>query len=923
MKKLIFIISFVIVAYIVMGISYAAMPVDNVYTTHINGSVNIGDKVDIYISASGDATMPFEVIDQITSDPASYDKVKIKLNNGGYAILKSIESEYIDSFTYSCIYFLKFEYEVSSGEEVSDLDLVQDISDPEYGDIIVESGYDLIAGQDFLLGEDSLLDGSFVRNIMFFDSNANGTNYYNPSTHTLVASEIQVTNSSSSSQTMTQVNDVYTTHVNGSVSVGEEIDIYVSIDGDSSIPLVLLDNTGQPANLNLIKIKLNNGAYAILENYVSQTLYSDKKYLKFKYVVASGEEINGLDLVQDINDPEYGDIVLPSGYTFTDKQSLYLGEGSLLNGSTSMHIKYWDTTSSGNELFYSSPTSALLDSNIDITTVISGDAGTPGGDIVIIIEDSSKEFKPPVDVEIPEELKGEEFKKKINDTAEELSTKLENATSYNKKDMMNYTLDFLGNVNTSLKNNELTEKEINSLVELTKKVEDLVKETNNEEFRVKYTTKYLDKLAPIVKTMDKTSEDAKKLRKVSREISKVAVTKLGEVYVPFGETITKDSTFGKDLKEKLKNYNENFKKIQDSLELVVGEFNVKPLKPELTLKFKREGRKEIKTTIDKDIINEIGKAGVEKVGFEQNSVKIAVETKEMLKAKKKFEIKMDYEKIESKLPEGTEALGEKLVSDINVYVDDIIKHSFNRPLTLTFNLKELGLDLTEDEKKRLLVIYRLNEKTNEWEAVGGKYNPTTDEITTLRFSLSKYAVMKTTKHFSDVESSWAKDKINEMLGKGILDKRDVFKPNDKITRAEFTAWVVRAYNLNDNGKDVKLKDVDKNNPYYEEIKLAYQSGIISGTGDGKFEPDKEMTREEVAVLISRAIKKYEGAKATNDIAVNLAKYDDKEEAEDWSTDSLALLDELNVIDTKDGLKPKENLTKEEAVAMLNNVYTTN
>ncbi|BEP30382.1 S-layer homology domain-containing protein [Helicovermis profundi] len=846
------------------------------YTTTTGSAITVDDTVDIYVVA-GQSGLNLYNGENISTD---YTKAKIVLNNGGEAYLTNIGDkdilDYSGSSYPSKYTVLKFVYTVKDTDNSQKLDI------GSYN-IEVETGYKL---RDNSGGYDLGVNALEGKNLEYYDDD---TTYPN-SDEILPESNIII---STESLVKPLVLIYTTTTSSAAITVGETIDIY-AVSSVAGIGVYdLNENEVSPPYNNEIKILLNNGAYAFLDSIENYSIRDGLtvSLLKFKYTVSSGEEINGLDIGAD-------HVTIGSEYELRDSIKEHnVGSGAL----NSLKLLYSPS------IYYTDELGTLIDANIDI---LSGTSTSGSSETVYV---------PPVDVTLPSNLSEEEFTNRVDDAVVDLASKLQNNAS---DSLLDLSVNLVNNMANSLKTKELVKKDVDNLVKLTTQVQNSIIDRNNRDFRVKYTTSYLDKIGKVVDEIDKTSEDAKELRKTSRKLSEESVKTMGKIYVPYSGEITKGSTFHSVLKEKLDNYKKDVEKVNDSLDKVLGDKVVKPIEPEIVLTLVRDKTtKEIKTSIHKDVIEEIKAAGIKKVGFEQNDVKVSVGTDEMLKADKKFEVKMNYEKkVVGELPKSTEFIGKPIITDVNIYVDNEKKHSFKKPIELTFKLDNLGMNLTKEEKKKYLVVHRLNEKTGEWEPVGGRYDPITDSITTYRFGLSKYTVLKTTKHFSDVDNSWAKDEINEMLGKGILDKKDTFNPDAKVTRAEFTAWIVRAYNLDENGEGKEFKDVDKDSPYYKEIKLAYENGLINGTGDGNFNPDKEMTREEVGTLIASALTKYEGNVKNSSMANDLAKYDDNDNTSDWSKDSLALLDELQIMDNKDGLKPKSDITKEEAVAMLHGIY---
>lgn len=117
-----------------------------------------------------------------------------------------------------------------------------------------------------------------------------------------------------------------------------------------------------------------------------------------------------------------------------------------------------------------------------------------------------------------------------------------------------------------------------------------------------------------------------------------------------------------------------------------------------------------------------------------------------------------------------------------------------------------------------------------------------------------------TNSFSDVaEDAWYNNAISTLTNAGLLngypDGR--FGPNDNITRAEFAAIAVRFFT--DEAEDVKITgdafpDIAKSWANYE-INLAYALDLVQGTGEGTFEPDRQITRAEAMTIVNRVLKR--------------------------------------------------------------------
>jgi hypothetical protein len=179
--------------------------------------------------------------------------------------------------------------------------------------------------------------------------------------------------------------------------------------------------------------------------------------------------------------------------------------------------------------------------------------------------------------------------------------------------------------------------------------------------------------------------------------------------------------------------------------------------------------------------------------------------------------------------------------------------NFSTDITVTISMEEVDLNNVDVEK---LGVYYYNEVSREWEYVGGRYDPVSKSIsfTTTHFSL--YTVMKYEKTFKDIANHWAKADIEKMAAKYIaMGKSETnFEPDAEITRAEFTALLVRALGLKDTSANkAPFRDVKEDKWYFSQVNIALEAGIASKRDGVSYRPDISITREEMALMIVRAL----------------------------------------------------------------------
>ncbi|SDD83717.1 Polygalacturonase [Paenibacillus sp. UNCCL117] len=188
---------------------------------------------------------------------------------------------------------------------------------------------------------------------------------------------------------------------------------------------------------------------------------------------------------------------------------------------------------------------------------------------------------------------------------------------------------------------------------------------------------------------------------------------------------------------------------------------------------------------------------------------------------------------------------------------------------------------------------------------------------------STYSVISSPKTFADVNTHWAREAVNDMGSKLVVDGSGDgrFEPDRDITRAEFAAIIVKGLGLMrpGTGKDV-FKDVAQDSWYYDAAAIAYEYGLIEGYEDGTFGPMDKITREQAMTMTARAMK-LTGLKAelTQEEADKLlAGFEDAGYAADYAKPGIASVLNTGIITGRDGhiMAPKSNITRAEVAVIV-------
>ncbi|SET60798.1 S8 family serine peptidase [Paenibacillus sp. NFR01] len=124
-----------------------------------------------------------------------------------------------------------------------------------------------------------------------------------------------------------------------------------------------------------------------------------------------------------------------------------------------------------------------------------------------------------------------------------------------------------------------------------------------------------------------------------------------------------------------------------------------------------------------------------------------------------------------------------------------------------------------------------------------------------RPGFSTYAAATRTVEFTDIRSSWAKDQIQLLSDKFLLNgtSEDTFQPKSPVTRAQFASMLVTAIGLDRSVPTNAFTDIKGSEWYARDVNAAYRAGLITGYA-GTFRPNDEITRQDLTVMLARAIK---------------------------------------------------------------------
>ncbi len=171
--------------------------------------------------------------------------------------------------------------------------------------------------------------------------------------------------------------------------------------------------------------------------------------------------------------------------------------------------------------------------------------------------------------------------------------------------------------------------------------------------------------------------------------------------------------------------------------------------------------------------------------------------------------------------------------------------------------------------------------------------------------------------FSDMEGfDWAKDAVEYLYKKGIVQGtgESKFSPEDNVTREQFTKMIVEFSEVKGN-VELPFEDVQPGAWYYDYIAAAYSKGIISGISEKTFGTGNSLTREDAVVIIGRCVDLLG---ITADDVREYSAFSDESKISEYAKESVIKLYKKGIINGMDDgvFAPKATVTRAQAAKMI-------
>jgi len=165
----------------------------------------------------------------------------------------------------------------------------------------------------------------------------------------------------------------------------------------------------------------------------------------------------------------------------------------------------------------------------------------------------------------------------------------------------------------------------------------------------------------------------------------------------------------------------------------------------------------------------------------------------------------------------------------------------------------------------------------------------------------------------DINGHWASETMARWQSQGLIkgDEKGNLNPDKSITRAEFITIVNKVMAYNKTGDKIKnYKDLKQNDWYYSQIMTALEQGYINGTSNDTMSPNKDITRQEVMVIINNIA----GLKQSK---FDLSAVKDQDKIASWAKNAATNMIANGYITGYQGkINPNKAMKRAEAITLL-------
>ena len=200
---------------------------------------------------------------------------------------------------------------------------------------------------------------------------------------------------------------------------------------------------------------------------------------------------------------------------------------------------------------------------------------------------------------------------------------------------------------------------------------------------------------------------------------------------------------------------------------------------------------------------------------------------------------------------------------------------------------------------------------------GGFYGPVSEAVKNDEYKNDNSESAASEEIFADLRNyEWARESIEALWADGIVkgDGNGNFRPEDGVTREEFTKMLVLVYGIELENAEIVFADVADDAWYAPYVRTAYAVGITTGESKTSFGIGKKILRQDMAVMCARTLEQLGyGIESKADL-----DFKDTDSIDEYAKAAVARMKGIGIINGTDGgvFLPLDSANRAEAAKII-------
>lgn len=263
------------------------------------------------------------------------------------------------------------------------------------------------------------------------------------------------------------------------------------------------------------------------------------------------------------------------------------------------------------------------------------------------------------------------------------------------------------------------------------------------------------------------------------------------------------------------------------------------------------------------------------------------------------------------------AIGHHKVVDVNLLMN-------NKPISWTNRAIEVALSSVEQPKLNdvVTIVHSISPTGEMTPVTYSKYDDKTKTMAFKPLESGSFVIAEVEVPLHDLQNyNWALQEVQNLYGKGIITGMSAtrFAPQGELTRAQFLQMIIKGIgDARQSDASISLPtDVKEEQWYADSVRLGIEMNIIQGRADGSFGANERISREDMAVMLNRALQVVQREHATHSVQGNMV-FADNDEIAPYAKEAVDLMQQLGLLNgMPDGtFAPKETANRAQGAVVV-------